>query len=351
MRAIVKATYPRGMPDPKHGRVEVFRHESRVLAQNPLGDPAARDVPVYLPPSYDGTRRFPVIHFLAGFTGSGPQLLNRSAWAPTLPERWDRAIAEGAREAIVVLPDCFTRYGGSQYVDSPAIGAYATYVTEELVPEIDARYRTIPARDARAIAGKSSGGFGALWLGLRRADVFAALASHAGDSAFELSYLRELPTTILHLEKRGGLRAFLEWFEAQPTKSNRAIEVMSHVCCAAAWSPSASGPYGFGSGFEWPLNPLTGAIRDDVWSRWLAFDPVRLLDEPRVLDAARSLRAIFLDAGNADEYNLQLGARQLAAKLSRAGIAHTHEEFDGGHMNTAYRYVRSYQVLGAAIAQ
>src|SRR2546430_17144575 len=112
------------------GRIETLRHDSRLLAGNPLGDPSAREVIAYLPPSYDGKRRFPVIHLLAGFTGNGRQMLNASPWTPSLNERWDRAIAAGAAEAIVVLPDCFTRYGGSQYVDSPAIGAYASYVCE-----------------------------------------------------------------------------------------------------------------------------------------------------------------------------------------------------------------------------
>src|SRR5205814_62969 len=104
------------VPGMAHGRVELLRHDSRLLAGNPLGDPAAREVAVYLPPSYDGTRRFPTVTFLAGFTGSGPQLLNRAPFVPSLPERWDAAILSGrAAEAIVVMPDCFTRYGGSQY--------------------------------------------------------------------------------------------------------------------------------------------------------------------------------------------------------------------------------------------
>ncbi|HZS39148.1 MAG TPA: alpha/beta hydrolase-fold protein [Polyangia bacterium] len=339
------------MANPKHGRVEILRHASRVLAENPLGDPAERDVAVYLPPSYDGARRFPMVMFLPGYTGSGVQLLNRAAWTPSLAERWDAAIAEGrAAEAIVVMPDCFSRYGGSQYLDSPAIGRYQTYLTDEVLPLVDEKLRTIPRRDARAVAGKSSGGFGALTLGLERADVFCALASHAGDSAFELSYLRDFGQTLLTLEKKGGVRGFLDWFERLPSKPNSAVEVMAILCNAAAYSPSASGPYGWGVGFELPFHPLTGVLVEGVWSRWLARDPVRLLDQPRVVEAARSLACIYLDAGIADEFYLQLGARQLASKLARHGIAHVHEEFDGGHMNVPYRYARSYEVVTRALA-
>jgi enterochelin esterase family protein len=333
-------------------RVEVLTHESKLLADNPLGDAAAREVVVMLPPSYDASpgRRFPVVLLLAGFGGNGWQLVNnRAAWQTPLPRRLGEAMRQGRiQEAIVVAPDCFTRYGGSQYVDSPAIGRYQSYLCDELIPFVDARLRTIPRREARAVVGKSSGGYGAMLLGMQRPDVVAAVGAHAGDGAFEISYLRELPHTVLVLERRGGLGGFLRWFEEQPSKGQQAFEVMSHLCCAAAWSPSPTGPYGFGAGFELPLNLVTAAVRDDVWARWLAADPVRLVERHR--QSLGQLAAIYLDAGVGDEYNLQLATRQLASKLAAHGIACTHEEFDGGHFNTSYRYERSLAVVTAALA-
>ncbi len=333
----------------RDGTVEIVRHASVLLKDNPLGDSAERDLAIYLPPSYESSsdrRRFPVIYLLAGFTGSGLQLINRGAWTLPLHQRMNQLIADGrAAEAILVLPDCFTRYGGSQYVDSPAIGRYQSYLTEELVPFVDERYRTLADREHRAVAGKSSGGYGALNLAFTRPDLFSRVASHAGDSAFDLSYLKEFGRTLLTLEKRGGVKGFLSWFDALPGKSGSGIEVMSNLCCAAAWSPSASGPYGYGEGFELPFDLYHGALKLDVWARWLERDPVRMLDNPKFLEAARSLQTIYLDAGVADEYNLQLGTRQVAHKLKQANIAVTHEEFDGGHMNTPYRYDRSIAVL------
>jgi S-formylglutathione hydrolase FrmB len=333
-------------------RVEVLTHESKLLAGNPLGDPARRDVVVMLPPSYDGTRRFPVVLLLAGFAGNGWQLaFNRSAWQTPLPQRLGDAMRAGkVREAIVVAPDCFTRYGGSQYVDSPAIGRYQSYLCDELVPFVDGALRTIPRREARAVVGKSSGGYGAMVLAMQRADVVCAAGSHAGDGAFEISYLRELPHTVMTLEKRGGLPAFLRWFEEQPSKGQAAFEVMSHVCCAAAWSPAETGPYGFGVGFEWPMNLLTSAVREDIWKRWKSHDPIVMLDEERHRAGLAKMRALYLDAGIGDEYNLQLATRQLAARLAALGIAHTHEEFDGGHFNTSHRYERSLAVVTGALA-
>jgi enterochelin esterase family protein len=333
------------------GRVEIVRHESKVLSDNPLGDPPVREVGIYLPPSYDqSSRRYPLVIFLPGFTGTGLQLLNRSAWQLPLDRRLEALFESGnARECIVLLPDCFTRYGGSQYVDSPAIGRYATYVSDELPAFLDSGFRTIPRREARAVIGKSSGGYGALQLAMRRPDIFGAVGSHAGDAAFELSYQREFGHVVMGLERKGGIVKFLEWFEQQPQKPGWAIEVMSNLCCSAAWSPNAKGPYGVGIGFELPVDLRTGELIDHNWSRWLREDPVRMLDDAKHIDALRSMRAIFLDAGLGDEYNLQLGARRIADKLRAAGIGVVHEEFEGGHMNTQHRYDRSFSVITSAL--
>jgi enterochelin esterase family protein len=339
------------MSERPRGRVEIFRHESRLLAENPLGDPAVRDVAVCLPPSYDaGSRRYPTLLMLSGYLGTGITLLHRAAWVVPLDQRAEALYAAGrAAEAIIVLPDCMTRYGGSQYLDSPATGRYFSYLTEEILPAVDARYRTIPRREGRAVLGKSSGGYGALVLAMKRPDLFGAVASHAGDCAFDLSYQREFGHTLIHLERRGGVRGFLRWFDELNTKPSTAIETMSNICCSAVWSPHPQGPYGYGEGFDLPFDPRLGRLQPEVWARWLRWDPVRMLDDPTHLEALGSLRRVFFDAGIGDEYNLQLGARQLAAKLAAAGVSHVHEEFDGGHMNTAYRYDRSLELLTTAL--
>src|SRR4029077_9019007 len=102
-------------------------------------------------------------------------------WQPGVGERLDRLVGSGRMgEAIVVAPDGFTRWGGGQYLDSSALGDYETYLVREVLPAIDARFRPRTGRDARAIGGKSSGGFGALTLAMRNPEAFAAVASHAG---------------------------------------------------------------------------------------------------------------------------------------------------------------------------
>ena len=109
-----------------NGSIEVLRHSSQVLTGNRLGDPTQREVWCYLPPGYrESKERYPVIYFLSGFTGTGRMLFNYDPWIESMDRRLDRLIAEGSMPPVIcVLPDCFTRLGGSQYVNSTATGRY-----------------------------------------------------------------------------------------------------------------------------------------------------------------------------------------------------------------------------------
>jgi enterochelin esterase family protein len=326
--------------------VEIVPFESAVLRGNPAGDPHVRRVPVYLPPSYDlePARRFPVVSVLTGFTGRGRMLLNDSAWSPSLDERCDALIAAGMPEMIVVMPDCFTRFGGSQYVDSSATGRYETHLVAELVPWVDRTYRTLAAREHRGIAGKSSGGFGALRLGMLHADVFGALACHSGDMLFEYCYRVDFPKACSVLQAAGGVRRFLEAFERNAQKGKDDFLALNILAMAACYSPDPAAELGVGL----PFDLASGLPRDDVFARWLEFDPLRLLGAHA--DALRSLRLLYLDCGTQDEFHLHHGARAFSAALSRLGIAHRHEEYADGHMNVAYRYDESLPALARALS-
>ena len=330
----------------RHGRVEIVAFESDVLRGNAPGDPNQRRVPVYLPPGYDedARRRFPVVFVLTGFTGRGRMLLNDNPWSPSLDDRMDALIAAGSPEPILVMPDCFTRFGGSQYVDSTATGRYETHLVTELVPWVDARYRTLAAREHRGIAGKSSGGFGALRLGMLHADVFGALACHSGDMLFEYCYQVDFPKACSQLQAAGGARRFLEAFEAKPQKGKDDFLALNILAMAACYSPEPAAELGIGL----PFDLSTGLPRADVWQRWLAFDPLRLL--PARADALRSLRLLYLDCGTKDEFHLHHGARAFTAELKRLGIGHRYEEFDDGHMNVPYRYDTSLPELAKALS-
>jgi enterochelin esterase family protein len=330
----------------ERGRAVALQHTSKVLQGNALGDPHQREVWCYLPAGYqESDRRYPVIYFLAGFTGKGRMLLNASGFEESIDQRLDRLIGTRAMPpAICVLPDCFTRLGGSQYVNSSATGRYEDYVVEEIVPFVDAELRTLPGRDHRGVTGKSSGGYGAFRLTMRHPDVFGALGSHAGDAYFEYCYKADFPKFVRGINKAGGVEAFFRHFEALPKKTSEAMEVLNILAMAACYSPNPKEPLGI----DLPVNLKTGEVRADVWKRWEAEDPVHMA-RPRAA-ALKSMKTIFIDAGSRDEFSLELGARIFCSRLDELGVPYTYEEFDDTHMAIVYRYDRSLTELTKALA-
>lgn len=332
---------------PPRGRVVLLPVRSRVLRGNPLGDPFVRELPVYLPPGYDDRRRFPVLFCLAGFTGTGRGLLNDQAWAPGLATRMDALLAaRRARPAILAAPDCFTRLGGSQYLNSTALGRYEDHLVEEIVPLVDRAFRTLPAREHRGVLGKSSGGYGALRLGMRRSDLFGALACHSGDMAFEYCYFPDFPKALAGLEKHGGIAGFLRAFDRAPRKTGELLAVLNILAMAAAYSPN---PKARPLRFDLPFDEKTGELRGEVWARWLENDPVRMVEG--YADSLKALRVLYFDCGRRDEYNLHLGARILAGRLRRRRVRHVHQEFEDGHMSIVYRYDVSLPLLTRVLAR
>jgi enterochelin esterase family protein len=328
----------------RHGRIVSETFESEVLRGNPAGDPHVRELVLYLPPGYDeGDERYPVVFHLSGFLGKGRAYLGYEPFTEALPERMDRLISSGeVAPMIVAMPDCFTRYGGSQYRNSAATGRYADHVVDELVPHVDRAWRTRP--DRRGVAGKSSGGYGALSLGLERPGAFHAVVSHSGDSYFEYCYLPDFPYTVNALNAAGGLDGFLEEHDRKAPLGRADVRALNVVAMAAAYSDDPTAPHGF----ELPFTLPDGELRREVWERWLEKDPVRLAEERA--DALRDLRLLFVDCGTRDEWNLHLGARILCRRLAERGVRFTHEEFDGGHRRIQYRYDSSLRALSEALA-
>lgn len=324
-------------------RVEIIFHESEILKGNFLKDPFVRRVAVYLPPDYDEARRFPSLYLLAGFTGRGTMMLNESTWDENIQERLDRLIAtQKIQPMIVVLPDCFTKYGGSQYINSGGTGRYEDYLMQELVPYIDAHYRTIPERERRGIAGKSSGGYGALVQAMHHPDIFGAVACHSGDMHFDLCYRQDFNGFLRGIKSFGGVDKFIETFATLHPKKGDFFPILSTIGYAACYSPNLDSPWGF----DLPFDVETGEWQADVWARWKAWDPIELI--PQYESALRSLQLLFLDCGLRDEFNLQFGARTYVARLKRAGIPYRHEEFDDGHFDIQYRYDVSLQAMSEA---
>src|SRR6201982_3330091 len=113
--------------------------QSDALKTNMLGDPWSRVVDVYLPAGHDG-QGLPLLVDLVGFTSSGLSQTNWIAFRENVPERLDRLIGEGRMPPVVVaFPDCFTRLGGNQYINSASIGAWEDFLLQEMLPAIEQR--------------------------------------------------------------------------------------------------------------------------------------------------------------------------------------------------------------------
>ena len=328
------------------GSLRLDSLESPALQNNPLGDPAQRLLAVYTPPGYDpqGSRRYPVLYCLHGYTGDVGALLAVRPWETNVVQHFDRLVRSGSTApALLAVVDGNTRLGGSQYLDSTHNGAYATYVVRDVIGHVDASYRTVAHEGGRAVFGKSSGGFGALHLTLTHPGTFAAFASHSGDTYFRYAHLPSFPSAQRTLETYGGARAFVQEFERRAKRPQHFYTTIEMLGYAAAYSPRAPAAFDF----DLPFDARTGELRDDVFARWLAYDPVERVGAGKA--ALARLRLRYLDCGRRDEYGLDIGARVFAQRVRDLGLDVRHEEFDDDHRNVGYRYEISLPALAAVL--
>ena len=360
-------------PQGPSGNLVVLAHDSRILRDNPLGDPHQRQLAVWLPSQYDGSgnQRFPVLYDFVGFTGSGLAHVSWKPFGDNLPERAARLIHEKQMgPAIIVFPDCFTALGGNQYVNSSAIGDYADYLTREIIPFVDREFRTLASREHRGCFGKSSGGYGAIIHGMKYAKYWGAIANHSGDACFDFVYWNDWPNTLNELAKHrapkrkpgrydalresrregladgqddGRIRRFLENVWKKEKLSQAEGHAIMNLCMAASYDPDPGAP----NGFRVPFNLESGESIPERWRAWRRHDPVNLVS--RYKTSLGTLRGIYIDCGWLDQYYIHYGTRLLSARLSAARIHHVYEEFDDNHSDIDYRMDVSLPFLYRAL--
>jgi len=335
------------------GRVVERTIESRLLRDNPLGDPWQRPLLVQLPPQYDEDHRarYPVVYWLQGFMGHGGMWRNRSPFRQPFFELADQVLADPAVPPVILVHvDAWTAYGGSQFVDSPGTGRYHSYLCDEVVPFVDQHFRTLADRNHRAIAGKSSGGFGAMITPMLRPDLFGALASHAGDALYETNYLSEIGNAVRALrEYDADIWAFWDDFRSRDPFSKPSDQLLLlYLGISACFSADPDGT------IQLPFHPRTGELDDAVWSRWLAWDPVRMLRVPEYAKAMTSMRAIWIGAGKNDDFHLGLGAQAFVEGLKTANLSEDVIAFDlveANHWTIESRYSTSLRWLTDRLAR
>ena len=281
-------------------RLEVVTLNSRALKDNPLHDPATRRVPIFLPAQATNGARLPVIYYLPGFGGGADGFIRHSnAW-----EKFTQTVADNITPMVLVVADGKTRWGGSQYLNSPAQGNYADFVCDDVVTAVESRHPAPTNGVRRIIAGHSSGGFGALRLGSARQDLFDAVIALSPDSDFPVSHLPLVRIAAVTNEPL----ADVEKIAAGKLPVPKNGDVTYALALSAAYAPCAGQP----GKFEW-LYDASGNFRQDVWQRWLENDPLTIVRKnPRAFSPAQM---IYLDGAAHDQYSANIGARKIYEAL------------------------------------
>jgi enterochelin esterase-like enzyme len=325
------------------GTVQTLWLDSRVLKGNLLGDPSERRIDVYVPARHDGS---PLLVDLVGFTGGGPSHSNWKNFGENLPERLDRLIGTGAMPPVVVaLPDCFTKLGGNQYINSAAMGRWDDFLLQEAVPFVEQRFGCGGA-GRRGCFGKSSGGYGAMVHALLHNDFWAGAAVHSGDMGFDLLFASDWPKALRAIAKtENSVEKWLQaFFAATAVKVKDAdVHVLMVLAMCATYDPD---PEAY-MGVRLPVTVDTCELIPERWANFLKWDPLSLADEHG--ESLKRLKALYIDCGEVDQYNLVYGARRMHKKLTALGVPHVYEEFADDHSSVDYRMDRSLPLLAKAL--
>jgi enterochelin esterase-like enzyme len=315
--ALLPAQTPAGA---KAGTVENIKVHGASLEGNLEGDPAERDVFVYLPPSYQSQpdRRYPVVYFIHGYGATA-----EAYWKlMTVPDTANKLMDAGkVHEMILVNPDAHTIYDGSMYSNSPTTGNWEAYITHDLVSYIDSHYRTIADKDSRGLAGHSMGGYGTLRLAMKYPGVFSSIyamsscclmnnpgAGRGGPPAVAAQANGAPPAAPPGAAGRGRGNGFANVTFAE----------------AAAWSPNPKNPPKF-----YDLPNQDGVLHPEIAAKWVANSPLAFVDQYGL--SLKTYHAIAMDVGDQD--NLAATNRQMDQSLTQLGVAHTFEVYEGNHGN------------------
>lgn len=329
--------------DAPAGEVRRLWIKSALLTRNILGDPPDRIIDVYIPHGETG-RGLPLLVDLVGFTAGGPAHTNWKNFGENVPERLDRLIAEKAMPpCVVAFPDCFTKLGGNQYINSASIGPWADFLLQEAVPLVE-REIGCGGPGRRGCFGKSSGGYGAIVHALLYPDFWSAAASHSGDMGFELAYLPTMPKLLRALAKAGGIRPWLEQFFAKPKVKDEEVHRLMDLCMCATYDPD---PSAF-MGVRLPVDMETCELIPERWANFKQWDPVNMVETKGA--GLKKLKGLWIDCGDIDQYDLVYGARRFVRSLKRQDVPHVYEEFADDHTSVDYRMDRSLPFLAKALS-
>ncbi len=318
------------------GRIETVNVHGKALEGNLSGEPADREVSIYLPPSYDRdrTKRYPVVILLHGYS------LTNEYWVAgtgqgfgsiDVPGAMDRDIAAAkSREMILVMPDGNSKYDGSMYSSSVTTGDWESFIAEDLVAYVDGHYRTLANRASRGLAGHSMGGYGAVRIGMKRPDVFSSLYLLSSCCLMNdpAAFTRRAapPATPPSGQGAAGANARAAAPNGESASNAPARRGLANVVNAeaAAWSPNPSNPPSY---FDLP--GAEGVDAALVAQKWAANSPLVMVDQ--YVANLKRYSGVGMDVGLQD--TLLATNEQLAKRLEAYGLALKFETYEGDHVN------------------
>lgn len=338
---------PKHSFEPVLGQVDRYILDSKLL-KNRLGDPTSREIIVHISPKgvelmQQGTK-LPTVIYLAPFTSSGPARAGWKAFSESILQRHERLVKSGEMlPCIMVLPDTFTSLGGNQFVDSPILGNWSTWLSSDLKDSIIQRYS---CNGKFGLIGKSSGGYGALYNALVKPGHWDGVVSHSGDVGFETMFMPTFAETITHISRYGSPAKYVDEVLNAPKMNSSDFHTLMICAMAASYDPGDSSdlnPFGI----HLPVDMVYCDIDEERWARWLNFDTLKLIESKS--SSLEALNLLFIDCGNKDQYGIQYGSRKLTSRLSQLGIKHIWQEFEGTHSGIDYRLDVSLPLLSKSL--
>jgi enterochelin esterase-like enzyme len=289
--------------------------ESESVANSKVGTNPIRRLAIYLPPDYDSeTKRYPVVYFLPNPVGAYSDCFDRSE-AEAL---FDRAIAQGRIDRfILVSADMNTPLGCSWYVNSSVTGNWDDLMVKEIVPYVDAHFRTLANRDSRGVAGEFMGGYGAIRFGMLHPDIFGSVyGMHPVGTGSGVQIMESRPNweilesarSIDDARKDGFTSIFTSIFQAHlpnPNKPPLYVDLPAHM-----------------EGGKLVIDShLTDRLRNNFFLESLI---------PQYAENLKSLRGFKFDWPRSDTNEDHIYSNQaLTHKLNEFGIPHESEEYNG----------------------
>jgi hypothetical protein len=323
----------------KEHRFLNLRVESAALRGNPLGDPSLRHNYVLIPLG-EGSQ-WPVVFHLSGYFSTGYNCFQVKSLNENFIQKLDRLTFEKKIKPMVhIFVEATTYWGGSQFINSVGCGKYSDYLLRDLYPSVLKAVPVSSSPKKTYVVGGSSGGYGALSLISQKDSPFGVAFATAPDSFFEASLWPELlraAPELLKYKKISNIKKMITAGEIQERKSF--FNLANVIAMAHCYSPAKAFQKDF---IDFPIDLYTGEIKSSLWKEWLKHDPIHFLKKRKKHLVGKN---IHLDVGQYDNFNLQMGTRQIVKVLREAKVKHSYTEFPGNHFGLSERRLLFLQNL------